>query len=68
MTRIIESPYPQIIQLSENMTGSGFVAYSITRLSDKIIVTQYCTAGIVKSIFTYTLENNKIATITRETH
>ena len=60
MTRVIESPYPEIVAIGKNMNKNGAVAYSVTESKDKIVVTNYCTAGIVKSIVTYNLENDVV--------
>ncbi len=68
MTRIIESPYPEVVAIGKNENKSGAVAYSITQHPDKIVLTNYCTAGIVKSIVTFNLENDIVVSATRETH
>ena len=68
MTRVIESPYPEVVTIGKNENKSGAVAYSITQHPDKIVLTNYCTAGIVKSIVTYNLENDVVVSATRETH
>ena len=68
MTRVIESPYPEVVAIGKNMNKSGAVAYSVTQHPDKIVLTNYCTAGIVKSIVTYNLENDVVVSATRETH
>ncbi len=68
MTRVIESPYPEVVAIGESKNKSGAVAYSITQHTDKIVLTNYCTAGIVKSIVTFNLENDIVVSATRETH
>ena len=68
MNRVIESPYPEVVAIGKNENKSGAVAYSITESKDKIVVTNYCTSGIVKSIVTYNLENDVVVSATRETH
>ena len=68
MTRIIESPYPEVVAIGKNENKGGAVAYSITQHPDKIVVTNYCTAGIVKSIITFNLENDIVVSAKRETH
>ena len=68
MTRIIESPYPEVVAIGKNENKGGAVAYSITQHPDKIVLTNYCTAGIVKSIVTFNLENDIVVSATRETH
>ena len=68
MTRVIESPYPEVVAIGKNENKGGAVAYSITQHPDKIVITNYCTAGIVKSIVTFNLENDIVVSATRETH
>lgn len=68
MTRVIESPYPEVVTIGNSKNKGGAVAYSITQHPDKIVVTNYCTSGIVKSIVTFNLENDIVVSATRETH
>ena len=68
MNRVIESPYPEVVAIGKNKNKGGAVAYSITQHPDKIVLTNYCTFGIVKSIVTYNLENDVVVSATRETH
>lgn len=65
-TRVIESPYPEILAINTDV--HGFRAYSINKSKDTLIITQYTNTSLVKVVHTSELDNNIVVSYTTEAH
>lgn len=68
LIKVVEKPHPDILKIESEKTLGGSVAYSITKESDKIVITRYGKEYPLKVVYTYILKNNIVKDLKVEIH
>ncbi len=60
LIKVVAEPYPEILKIHSEKTIGGSIAYSITKDSDKVVITRYGKEYPIKVVHTYLLKNNLV--------
>ena len=68
LIKVVAEPYPEILKIYEKRNVGGSIAYSITKHSDKVVITRYGKEYPLKVVYTYTLKNNIVDDLKVQSH